>query len=84
MAGEAQAAGDASGVGGWGGGRDGGALVPMHACAPRRRTHKHTHAQTHEHAWASGARSPDMTAEMRWLRSPKVGLASLRVRKQMS
>ena len=27
---------------------------------------------------------PDMTAEMRWFRSPKVGVVSLRVRKQMS
>lgn len=27
---------------------------------------------------------PDMTAEMRWLRSPKVGVVSFRVRKQMS
>ena len=28
--------------------------------------------------------TPDITAEMRWLRSPKVGVVSLRVRKQMS
>ncbi len=28
--------------------------------------------------------TPDMTAEMRWLRSPKVGVVSLSVRKQMS
>ena len=27
---------------------------------------------------------PDMTAEMRWFRSPKVGLVSFSVRKQMS
>ena len=31
-----------------------------------------------------GHTPPDMTAEMRWLRSPKVGVVSLRVRKQMS
>merc|ERR1719240_950325 len=28
--------------------------------------------------------TPDMTAEIKWLRSPKVGVVSLRVRKQMS
>ena len=28
--------------------------------------------------------TPDMTAEMRWLRSPKEGVVSFRVRKQMS
>ena len=28
--------------------------------------------------------TPDMTAEMRWFRSPKVGVVSLSVRKQMS
>jgi len=28
--------------------------------------------------------TPDMTAEMRWLRSPNVGVVSLSVRKQMS
>ena len=28
--------------------------------------------------------TPDMTAEIRWLRSPNVGVVSLSVRKQMS
>ena len=28
--------------------------------------------------------TPDMTAEVRWFRSPKVGVVSFRVRKQMS